>query len=167
MGNVIQNHPPDTSLVTMSQISTVLPPLLDPAPADQTAGDPLSDDQLVVGGLVPVQCWIRSKSSKNALRIARMKQNKAAEGIRQINVQAPEAVHDLIKAVARAAPPTLARIVAIMESDLTQKAADQHAPDVILSVQQRKLIALGKRIARMRGWRRSVARILLWLDSED
>lgn len=49
----------------------------------------LTDEQLKDGGLVPVNAFMRTRASKNALRVRKCKKNAEAEGVKQINVQAP------------------------------------------------------------------------------
>ena len=54
----------------------------------------LTDDELIDGGLAPVQAFMRTKASKNAIRQrrAKAKREEGADGIiprKQLNLQAP------------------------------------------------------------------------------
>lgn len=64
--------------------------------------DMLTDEQLEAGGLQQVRAFVRTKASKNALRVAKSKAKREAEGIKQINVQAPESAHSTLRALAKA-----------------------------------------------------------------
>lgn len=90
---------------------------IEDAEKDQAMADPaktLTDEQLEEGGLRPVQAFVRTRASKNALRVARSKENKAEQGIKQVNVQAPESIHAALKEIAKrtAAGESLADAVA-------------------------------------------------------
>ena len=90
---------------------------IEDAENDQAMADPaktLTDEQLEEGGLRPVQAFVRTRASKNALRVARAKENKAEQGIKQVNVQAPENIHTALKEIAKrtAAGESLADAVA-------------------------------------------------------
>ena len=67
----------------------------------------LTDDELVAGGMAPVQAFMRTKASKNAIRQrkAKAKREAGADGQaprKQLNIQAPEddASRDALKRVA-------------------------------------------------------------------
>lgn len=60
----------------------------------------LDDEQLHQGGLRPVVAWVRTKASKNALRVKKARDKRALDGVRQVNVQAPESVHATLKEIA-------------------------------------------------------------------
>jgi hypothetical protein len=60
----------------------------------------LTDQALEAGGLKPVKAWVRTKQASNAMRTKRYKERQAAEGVRQINVQAPQEAHEALKALA-------------------------------------------------------------------
>lgn len=63
----------------------------------------LSDEALEAGGLAPVKAWVRTRQSANAVRTQRHKEKLAAAGVRQLNLQAPEALHEALKEMAQAA----------------------------------------------------------------
>lgn len=60
----------------------------------------LTDDQLQEGGLKPVQAWVRTKQATNAARTQRYKDRKQAEGVKQLNLQAPQETHDVLREIA-------------------------------------------------------------------
>lgn len=72
---------------------------------DAEAGGPIdveqaiTDEALQAGGLKPVKAWVRTKQANNAIRTERYKQRQAAAGVKQINIQAPQEAHDVLKAI--------------------------------------------------------------------
>ena len=77
---------------------------LEDAERAQGVADPaavLTDDQLEEGGLRLVRAFVRTRASKNALRVQKYREKVAAEGLGQVNVVAPEAARDALKAIAR------------------------------------------------------------------
>lgn len=63
----------------------------------------LSDDELKAGGLREVAAWVRTKQSKNALRLKRHWEKQAAAGVKQLNLPAPAEMHAPLKAMVKAA----------------------------------------------------------------
>jgi len=61
----------------------------------------LSDRALEEAGLVKTSAFVRTKKSKNALRVKKHKEKKAAKGIKQVNVEIPEASRDVFKEFAK------------------------------------------------------------------
>jgi len=77
---------------------------LEDAERAQGVADPaavLTDDQLEAGGLRQVRAFVRTKASKNALRVQRHREKAAAEGLGQVNVVAPEAARKALKTIAK------------------------------------------------------------------
>lgn len=77
---------------------------LEDAERAQGVADPaavLTDDQLEEGGLRQVRAFVRTRASKNALRVQKHREKAAAEGLGQVNVVAPEAARDVLKAIAK------------------------------------------------------------------
>jgi hypothetical protein len=77
---------------------------LEDAERAQGVADPaavLTDDQLEEGGLRQVRAFVRTRASKNALRVQKHREKVAAEGLGQVNVVAPEAARDALKAIAK------------------------------------------------------------------
>ncbi len=62
----------------------------------------LSDEELEQGGLVKTSAFVRTRRSKNALRIEKNREKKAAKGVKQLNVEVPEEHRGLMKAMAKA-----------------------------------------------------------------
>ena len=77
---------------------------LEDAERAQGVADPaavLTDDQLEAGGLRQVRAFVRTRASRNALRVQKHREKAAAEGLGQVNVVAPEAARDALKAIAK------------------------------------------------------------------
>ena len=77
---------------------------LEDAERAQGVADPaavLTDDQLEAGGLRLVRAFVRTRASKNALRVQKHREKAAADGLGQVNVVAPEAARDALKAIAK------------------------------------------------------------------
>lgn len=77
---------------------------LEDAERAQGVADPaavLTDDQLEAGGLRQVRAFVRTRASKNALRVQKHREKAAADGLGQVNVVAPEAARDALKAIAK------------------------------------------------------------------
>jgi hypothetical protein len=62
---------------------------------------PLTDEELKVGGLGPIQVFVRTDPTKEALRKKRQRKKQQAEGKRQINIVVPD--DDRSRATIRAA----------------------------------------------------------------
>lgn len=60
-----------------------------------------TDDELSKSGLVKVNAFVRTKQSKNALRVKKSKEKKAEQGFKQLNVVVPEAYRDSFKVLAK------------------------------------------------------------------
>jgi hypothetical protein len=114
---------------------------------------PLSDQDLVDGGLAPVQSWMRTERTKNALRVEKCLAKKAAAGVKQLNVQAPVESHETLKAVAKATPEVLARVAEAL--------AVQPSVEKIREGEERiRFEELGRRVMALTGWRR---RVVFWI----
>jgi hypothetical protein len=73
-----------------------------------------SDGELENAGLVKTSAFIRSKRSKNALRIEKHKEKKADNGIKQLNIEVPDQYRNAIKNIAK----TLSENRELTEKDL-------------------------------------------------
>lgn len=62
----------------------------------------LTNEDLYKGGLRPVEAFVRTNASKNALRIKKHNEKLEEQGIKQINVKAPIAQHEALKAITAA-----------------------------------------------------------------
>lgn len=61
----------------------------------------LTDSELEQAGLVKTSAFVRTKKSKNALRVLKHRDKKAQEGIKQLNIEVPEQHRDTLKAIAK------------------------------------------------------------------
>ena len=62
----------------------------------------LSDEELEKAGLIRTSAFVRSKRSKNALRVEKHKKQKEEQGIKQLNVEVPEQYREIMKQLANA-----------------------------------------------------------------
>lgn len=69
--------------------------------SDTEITNPISDNELESAGLIKTSAFIRSKKSKNALRVKKHKDKKAQDGIKQVNVEVPEHQKEAIKILAK------------------------------------------------------------------
>ena len=113
----------------------------------------LTDDELVAGGMAPVQGWMRTKASKNAIRQRRAKAKKASgeDGRaprRQLNLQAPtdDASRNALKQVAER----------LIDGDLSPSDLD-----VMGRLDTMRLGIDAQRIIMAGGWRAAILRRLL------
>ncbi len=61
----------------------------------------LTDNELEQAGLVKTSAFVRSKKSKNALRVKKHKEKKAEQGIKQVNIEIPEHHKETVKKLAK------------------------------------------------------------------
>lgn len=61
----------------------------------------LTDSELEHAGLIKTSAFVRTKKSKNALRVQKHKDKKAQEGIKQLNIEVPEQFRDTFKQIAK------------------------------------------------------------------
>lgn len=85
-------------------LPVALPTHVESVSASPAATAPLSDQTLQQGGLVPVQAWMRTEKTRNALRVARSREKQEQNGMKQLNLLAPIDLHDLLRSVAKATP---------------------------------------------------------------
>lgn len=114
----------------------------------------LTDDQLKTGGLVKTEAWMRTKSSKGALRVQKHREAKQAEGLKQLNVVAPIEIHEQLKAIAKAAaegkPMPEAKPVEIIKEIIKEVAAP--IPEDV-----KRLAQIGSKAEALTGWKRTIA----------
>lgn len=102
----------------------------------------LTPDALRAGGLAQVQIWMyTSKPSKAAGRAKAYKERLAAQGIRQINVLAPEPAQPVLKAIAECTT----------QGQEVQQVLRNLAG---VSDEEERLAGLGRKVESMRGLRR-------------
>ena len=114
----------------------------------------LSDEQLGAGGLVRTDAWVRTKSSKGALRVQKHRETKAATGCRQLNVVIPDSEREKFKEWARLASegkPYGPAPVQVPAPPMPPPV--EPAPDPLLA-----------KLRGLTGWRRWLARLLGLLD---
>jgi len=69
-----------------------------PLPVDEKT---LTDSELEQAGLVKTSAFVRTKKSKNALRVQKHKDKKAQKGVKQLNIEVPEQYRDIFKVIAK------------------------------------------------------------------
>ncbi len=70
-----------------------------PLPTDDKT---LTDTELEQAGLVKTSAFVRTKKSKNALRVKKCNDKKLADkGVKQLNIEVPEQHRDIFKALAK------------------------------------------------------------------
>lgn len=103
----------------------------------------LTADDLRAGGLVQVEAWVRTRTSKAAGRAKAYKERLAVQGIQQVNVLAPESAEPVLKAIAQRTAQgeevqqVLRNLVAVAVSD-----------------EEKRLANLGGKVESLRGLRR-------------
>lgn len=68
-----------------------------PTPTNKT----ITDHELEQAGLIKTSAFVRTKRSKNALRVEKSKQKKAESGVKQLNIEVPEQHRELFKSIAK------------------------------------------------------------------
>lgn len=69
-----------------------------PLPVDEKT---LTDSELEQAGLIKTSAFVRTKKSKNALRVQKHKDKKSQKGIKQLNIEVPEQYRDALKSIAK------------------------------------------------------------------
>jgi hypothetical protein len=62
----------------------------------------LTDEELETAGLIRTSAFVRSKRSKNALRVEKHKKQKEDKGIKQLNVEVADEHREILKQLANA-----------------------------------------------------------------
>jgi len=114
-----------------------------------------TDDQLEKAGLVRTSAFVRSKRSKNALRVEKHKNKKEDQGIKQLNVEVPAEHRERMKQLANALKQgsTLADAMKAMLSDTKLPDTSKSAQKVTESVKTEEQIdyaKLGEKVADIR-----------------
>lgn len=60
-----------------------------------------TDNELELAGLIKTSAFVRTKKSKNALRVQKHKEKKAEQGVKQLNIEIPEQYRDALKSIAK------------------------------------------------------------------
>lgn len=61
----------------------------------------ITDLELEQAGLVKTSAFVRSKKSKNAIRVKKHKDKKAEKGIKQVNIEIPDHHKESVKILAK------------------------------------------------------------------
>lgn len=137
------------------------------APTDEATV--LSDEQLAAGGLVKVAAFMRTKASANALRVKKHREKAETEGIKQINVQAPEEAREIIKTIAERtkAGETITQVLASL---LPNKPLDGPTQNPLegptqtplqgpINPETMAMAKIGCQVKQLKGWRRILAQL--------
>ena len=130
---------------------------LEDAERAQGVADPaavLTDDQLEAGGLRQVRAFVRTKASKNALRVQKHREKAADEGLGQVNVVAPEAARDALKAIAKrtAGGEPLEAVLRDLAGLQRPQAGPAPAPKVDTSPEADAMVVAAAHAPGLRGW---------------
>ncbi len=112
-----------------------------------------TDAELEQAGLVKTSAFVRTKKSKNALRIEKHKQKKAEQGVKQLNVEVPEQHRDMVKSFSKALKDGLSpeeAVKTLFPSKQTQEPAPQKpqkAPESDFESKDREYATIGKKVA--------------------
>lgn len=115
-----------------------------------------TDAELEQAGLVKTSAFVRTKKSKNALRIEKHKQKKEQQGIKQLNVEVPEQHRDLIKSFSKALKEGLSAeeaVKTLFPSKQTPTATPekpQKAPDSDFESKTREYATIGQKVAEIK-----------------
>jgi hypothetical protein len=110
-----------------------------------------SDTELEQAGLVKTSAFVRTKRSKNALRIEKHKQKKEELGIKQLNIEVPEQHREAMKQLANALKDGQSITDALKAISTDTKTPEkqktpQKAPQSVLSEEQINYAILGKKV---------------------
>jgi uroporphyrinogen-III synthase len=116
----------------------------------------LTDEQLHEAGLAKVEAFIRTKSSAAAIRKARQRQKEKAEGLKQVNVTAPQDVKPILQLIAKECSEgkKLEDVLIKALSSVTS-----HGLDTLDDLTKRK-IEIGEKVLSLKGWKKLIARII-------
>jgi DNA-binding transcriptional regulator YhcF (GntR family) len=110
-----------------------------------------TDAELEQAGLVKTSAFVRTKKSKNALRIEKHKQKKAEQGVKQLNVEVPEQHRDMVKSFSKALKDGLSpeeAVKTLFSSNRTPAAEKpQKAPESDFESKDREYVTIGKKVA--------------------
>ncbi len=112
-----------------------------------------TDAEMEQAGLVKTSAFVRTKKSKNALRIEKHKQKKAEQGVKQLNVEVPEQHRDMVKSFSKALKDGLSpeeAVKTLFPSKQTQEPAPQKpqkAPESDFESKDREYATIGKKVA--------------------
>ncbi len=130
---------------------------LEDAERAQGVADPaavLTDDQLEAGGLRQVRAFVRTKASKNALRVQKHREKAAAEGLGQVNVVAPDEAKEALRAIAKrtAGGESLEAVLRDLAGLQRPQAGPAPAPKVDTSPEADAMVVAAAHAPGLRGW---------------
>lgn len=139
---------------------TNVTPSLQPQPS--TSVESLPDDALAAAGLKKVTAFVRVDPKGQAERAKKIREKRALGGVAQLNVLAPVSCHQTIKSVAKAFQSS-GDVQPVLEQLLTSELRAKN-PDALVvvttSARQKVLENLERRLSRLTGFRKFIARLL-------
>jgi hypothetical protein len=111
----------------------------------------LTDEELETAGLIRTSAFVRSKRSKNALRVEKHKKLKEESGIKQLNIEVPDEHREMIKALTKAlkdGQSIAAALKLLLPPPKTPNSINpsEKAADSVLTEEQVNYAALGKKV---------------------
>lgn len=112
-----------------------------------------TDAELEQAGLVKTSAFVRTKKSKNALRIEKHKQKKEQQGIKQLNVEVPDQHRDMVKSFSKALKDGLSPEEAVKtlfpskQAPAAPEKKPQKAPESDFESKDREYVTIGKKVA--------------------
>ena len=130
---------------------------LEDAERAQGVADPaavLTDDQLEEGGLRQVRAFVRTRASRNALRVQKHREKAAAEGLGQVNVVAPDEAKEALRAIAKrtAGGESLEAVLRDLAGLQRPQAGPAPAPKVDTSPEADAMVVAAAHAPGLRGW---------------
>jgi hypothetical protein len=125
------------------------------AARDQKVADPatvLTNDQLEAGGLRQVRAFVRTRASRNALRVQRHREKAAESGLQQVNVMAPEDARAAVKEIAKRTADGEPLAAVLLDVAKAPAAPAAPAPKVDTSEAADALVIAAARRSGLRGW---------------
>jgi CRISPR/Cas system CMR-associated protein Cmr5 small subunit len=132
-------------------------------------GKTLTDEELETAGLVRTSAFVRSKRSKNALRLEKYKKKQEESGIKQLNVEVPEQYRDIMKQLANALKEGQDIVTACKTLLPQTKTPDsikvpKKAAESVLADEHQKYVSIGKKVVSIQksgGIRAALLKIIL------
>ncbi|TCV81257.1 hypothetical protein [Sulfurirhabdus autotrophica] len=157
---------------TTSKLVPIRPSkFIEQVPDYPPSGEPLSDEDLIAGGLVPVKTWFRTNKTKAALRVAKHREKNAVLGLKPVNVVANAETEAVIKQLAAAAKAGKTAKAAILElagpeiqlitADLEKEKAKSVIAMTDLGLLKRELADIKAERDRLRAWKETVRKMAL------
>jgi hypothetical protein len=115
----------------------------------------LTDEELETAGLIRTSAFVRSKRSKNALRIEKHKEKKAEQGIKQLNIEVPEQHRETMKqlAIALKAGQSITDALKTISTDTKtpeKQKTPQKASQSVKTEEQINYVTIGMKVAEIK-----------------